>query len=190
MNPALTEHGYVAAPGILEPALASVVYKTLLLQHWRGESHRDNHVPTASSICNTALTDALLLEIKPRIEAIAGCALLPTYSYARIYFHGDGFLRHSDRGSCEVSAAINVGRDGGQASLWFAPDNVVHMEPGDGAVYLGYTTDHWRERFEGRSMGQLLLHYVVADGPWAGSAFEGSSQRFPPSITGDVPPRS
>ena len=89
---------------------------------------------------------------------------MPTYSYARVYFHGDGFIRHSDRGSCEVSVSIHVGRDGGEASLWFPPDTRVEMEEGDGAVYLGCETDHWRERFTGSAMGQLLLHYVVAGG--------------------------
>src|SRR5262245_26117370 len=89
MNPELREKGYGRAPGLLDPTLARVLFKTLLLQHWRGECFRDNHMPTASSVSNTALTDALLLEMRPRIEAITGCALVPTYSYARVYFHGD-----------------------------------------------------------------------------------------------------
>jgi hypothetical protein len=58
------------------------------------------------------------------------------------------------------------------------------MEPGDGAVYLGYETDHWRERFTGNTMGQIFLHYVVTDGRFAGHYFDGHPQRFPPSILG------
>src|SRR5262249_23740219 len=81
MNAELREKGYVRAPGLLDPMLARVLYKTLLLQHWRGESFRDNHMPTATSVSNTSLTDALLLELRPRIEAIAGVRLVPTYSY-------------------------------------------------------------------------------------------------------------
>src|SRR5215467_1059511 len=142
MNPELRAKGYIAAKGLLEPGLAAVVYKTLLLSRWRGEGFRDNHVPTAISFSNTALTDALLLELRPRIEAIAGCRLVPTYSYARLYLHGDAMVRHQDRGSCEVSVSIHLARDGGDASLWFKPGAKVEMEPGDGAVYLGYETDH------------------------------------------------
>jgi hypothetical protein len=183
MNPDLRARGYVAAKALLEPSLARVVYKTLLLKQWRGECFRDNHVPTAVSVSNDSLTDALLLELRPRIEAISGCRLVPTYSYARVYFHGDGFLRHSDRGSCEVSVSINVGRDGGEASLWFPPNTKVDMEEGDGVVYLGCDTDHWRERFSGNTMVQLLLHYVVAAGPRAADYFDGRPQRFPPSIS-------
>jgi hypothetical protein len=100
MNPELHEKGYILAKGLLEPSLARVIYKTLLLQQWRGEYFRDNHIPTAASVANTALTDALLLEAQPKIEAISGCRLVPTYSYARVYFHGDTMIRHQYRLSC------------------------------------------------------------------------------------------
>ena len=184
MNPELREKGYLPAKGLLEPTLARVIHKTLLLQQWRRESFRDNHIPTAASVTNTALTDALLIELRPRIEAIAACRLVPTYSYARVYFHGDAMVRHHDRGSCEVSVSIHLARDGGDASLWFQPGAKVEMEPGDGAVYLGYETDHWRERFTGNTMGQIFLHYVMTDGRFAAHYFDGHPQRFPPSILG------
>ena len=183
MNPELRARGYVASKRLLEPELAAVAYKTLLLGRWRGEGFRDNHVPTAVSFTNTALTDALLLALQPKVEAVAECRLIPTYSYARLYLHGDTFIRHRDRQSCEVSASIHLGRDGGDASLWFAPDNRVEMEAGDGAVYLGCETDHWRERFTGRITGQVFLHYVAAGGPNAKLAFDGDPDRFPPSIS-------
>jgi hypothetical protein len=113
MNPELCEKGYLPVKGLLEPTLARLVHKTLLLQQWRRECFRDNHIPTAASVTNTALTDALLLELRPKIEAIAACRLTPTYSYARVYFHGDAMVRHHDRGSCEVSVSIHLARDGG-----------------------------------------------------------------------------
>jgi hypothetical protein len=183
MNPELCQKGYLLVKGLLEPTLAQVVHKTLLLQQWRRECFRDNHIPTAASVSNTALTDALLLELRPRIEMIAACRLVPTYSYARVYFHGDAMVRHQDRGSCEVSVSIHLARDGGDASLWFQPCAKVEMKPGDGAVYLGCETDHWRERFTGNTMGQIFLHYVVTDGPRATNYFDGYPERFPPSIS-------
>jgi alkylated DNA repair dioxygenase AlkB len=168
---------------LLEPRLARVIYKTLLLMQWRGESFRDKNVPTAVSVSSVAPTDAVLLELQPEIERISGCRLVPTYSYARLYFHGDSLIRHHDRASCEVSASIHLGRDGGEAGLCFAPNARVEMEEGDGAVYLGCETEHWREPFTGNMMGQMFLHYVVADGPYAAHAFDGSPERFPPSIS-------
>jgi hypothetical protein len=123
-----------------------------------------------------------LLELQSRIEAISGCRLVPTFSYARLYFRGDGVLRHHDRGACEVSASIHLGKDGGESSLWFAPDHKIEMEEGDGAVYLGCQTDHWRDRFTGNTLGQIFVHYVVTPGPFAQHYFDGRPERFPPSI--------
>ncbi|HNP71023.1 MAG TPA: hypothetical protein PLO33_06020 [Kouleothrix sp.] len=183
MNPELREQGYVFSQALLEPSLARFIYKTLLLKQWRGECFHDNHIPTAASVTNAAETDALLLDLRPKIEAVSGCRLVPTYSYARLYFYGDTLIRHHDRGSCEVSVSLHLGRDGGEGSLWFAPNNKVEMEPGDGAVYLGTKTDHWRERFTGNTMGQIFLHYVIADGEYANCYFDGNPQRFPPSIS-------
>jgi hypothetical protein len=183
MNAELHEKGYVPSKRLLEPSLARFIYKTLLLKQWRGECFRDNHIPTAASVSNTAETDALLLDLRPTIEAISGLHLVPTYSYARLYFYGDTMIRHHDRGACEVSVSIHLGRDGGEGSLWFPPNTKVEMEPGDGAVYLGTKTDHWRERFTGNIMGQIFLHYVVAGGDYANEYFDGDAQRFPPSIS-------
>ena len=60
MNSELRERGYLPAKGLLEPGLARVMYRTLLLMHWRGEAFRDNHIPTAASVSNVAATDAVL----------------------------------------------------------------------------------------------------------------------------------
>jgi hypothetical protein len=81
-----------------------------------------------------------------------------------------------------VSASIHLGKDGGESSLWFAPDNKVEMDEGDGAVYLGCQAEHWRDRFTGNTLGQIFVHYVVAAGPSAEHYFDGRPERFPPSI--------
>jgi hypothetical protein len=186
VHPELRDRGYVACKGLLEPALARMLWTTVLLQQWRGEAFRDNHVPTAASIAGSASTDALLLELRPKIEEIAGCHLVPTYSYARLYFRGDSLIRHRDRDSCEVSVSIHLGRVGGEGSLCFGADDRVEMDEGDGAVYLGRVTDHWREPFAGYTMGQVFLHYVDRDGPHAQNGFDARPERFPPSVVADL----
>lgn len=183
MHPDLIDHGHVLMKGLLAPDLARLLYKTLLLQHWRGESLRDNHMPTSSAVTNLALTDALLLDMLPRIEAVAGATLVPTYSYARLYFHGDTMIRHVDRGACEVSVSINLGSDGGTGGLWFQPGIELLMDEGDGAVYFGCEASHWRERFTGNVLGQIFLHYVRKDGSRADNYFDGNPGRFPPSVS-------
>jgi hypothetical protein len=184
MNAELREKLYLPVKGLVEPNLARFIYQTLLLKQWRGECFRDGHIPTAVSLANDAPTDALLLHLLPRIEEISGCRLVPTYSYARLYFHGDAIIRHRDRTACEISASVHLGRDGGESFLCFAPNTRVDLDCGDGAIYLGCEADHWRESFTGNTMGQIFLHYVVKDGPYAEHYFDGNADRFPPSISG------
>ena len=183
MNAELGARLYVPVKGLIDSSLARFIYKTLLLKQWRGECYRDCQVPTAVSVANDAATDALLLDLHTSIEGISACRLVPAYSYARLYFHGDSLIRHRDRGSCEVSVSIHLGKDGGDSSLWFAPNNRVEMEGGDGAVYLGCEVEHWREPFTGNTMGQIFLHYVAEDGHFARHYFDGNPDRFPPSVS-------
>ena len=75
MNSQLRDMGYVAVRELLEPGVARVLYKALLLSRWRGEGSRDNQVPTAVSFSSVPLIDALLLELQPRISNVAGCRL-------------------------------------------------------------------------------------------------------------------
>ena len=180
MNPRLLERLYIPARRLIEPASAGLLYKALLLMYWRGEIFRDDQFPLAATLCSQFITDALLCEIRPAIESVAGCTLVPTYSYARLYFHGNVLDRHLDRDACEVSASVNLGCDGGDPALWFDPNERVDMSPGDGVVYLGREAQHWRPPFAGSVMGQLFLHYVVADGAYVEEAFDRHSERFPP----------
>lgn len=101
MDPHLSEYGYLPVNTLIEHGVARFMYKTLLLKQWRSVCYRDSQAPTAVSIKDDASTDALRLEL-PKIEAISGCRLVPTISYARLYFHGHGVLRHRDRDACEV----------------------------------------------------------------------------------------
>ena len=182
MNDDLRERGYLLVKGLIEPCLARVFYKALLLKHWRGEAFRDNHIPTAAAVSDDAAIDALLLELMPRIEEICGSSLVPSYSYARVYFRGDAMVRHRDRPACEISTSVHLGRHGGDSCLWFAPNDRVEMDPGDAAVYMGCEAEHWREPFTGNTMGQMFLHYVVAGGRFAQNSFDSRPDRFPPSI--------
>jgi len=67
MNAELSEKLYLPVKRLVEPELARFIYKILLLKQWRGECFRDGHIPTAASVANDAPTDALLLELLPRL---------------------------------------------------------------------------------------------------------------------------
>jgi hypothetical protein len=184
MVPDLAQHRHVIARRLIDECLARVLYGVLLLRNWRGEAKHDRQAPGADSHWGDSTLDATLLALKPEIERISGCALLPTYAYARLYFHGDSLPRHRDRAACQVAATIHLGSSGGAAPpIWFAPGVAVCQRPGDAVVYLGDKIEHWREPFGGGNFGQLFLNYVFADGERRNLIHDGRRGAFPPSFS-------
>jgi len=184
MVPELATQRHVIAGRLIDERLALILYDVLLLRHWRGEAKRDRQAPGADSHWGDATLDATLLVLKPEIERISGCGLLPTYAYARLYFHGDDLPRHRDRAACQIAATIHLGSSGGPAPpIWFAPDVAITQRPGDAVVYLGDRIDHWREPFGGDSFGQLFLNYVFSDGERRDLIHDGRRGAFPPSLS-------
>jgi hypothetical protein len=144
-----------------------------------GRLETDPQIPSSQGVHGDAAFDTLLEMARPAVADLIGHPLIPTYSYARLYRPGSALRRHTDRGACEHSVTINLGRD--QDEPW--PISVrdltgsevdVDLEPGDGLCYLGRELEHWREPFTGRYHAQVFLHYVDADSPDAGPlAFDG-----------------
>jgi hypothetical protein len=183
MITALAAEGHVVVRDFIDRRLADTLYNVLRVRRFRGEFKRDDQVPHAFSFWGDSTLDAFLLAVLPDVERIAGCSLLPTYCYARLYLHGDALARHSDRAACEVAATIHLGSSGGEPPpICFAPDHAVPQQPGDAVVYLGTEVDHWRDTYEGTDFGQIFVNYVRADGPHRDLAFDGRTGMFPPSI--------
>ena len=111
------------------------------------------------------------------VEEIVGKKLLPTYTYARIYFNGADLLPHKDRDECEHSVSLSLG---GTSSalwpLWFKNDDAepeyAAMYEGDAVVYQGNKVNHWRDEFEGETQFQLFMHYVEAEGEHKDQLFD------------------
>jgi hypothetical protein len=183
MVPALIHDGYLVIEGFMDRRLARILYDVLLLRQWRHESKRDGQVPDAYSYWGDSTLDAVLISLQPDLEAAAGCALLPTYSYARLYQNGNSLARHRDREACEIAATIHLGYSGmGPPPIRFAPDVAVTQQPGDAVIYLGDKLEHWRDAFAGVNFGQLFLNYVRADGARRGYVYDGRLDAFPPSL--------
>jgi len=134
----------------------------------------DSQVPSTPCAFGDQIIDTLLLSLLPRIEKHSGLELFPTYSYFRVYKHGDILPRHKDRPACEVSVTLCLGGD----LLWpfwlEGPNGVVSidMAPGDGLLYRGIECTHWRDSFEGTRLAQVFLHYVDKNGPHADWKFD------------------
>ena len=128
----------------------------------------DSQVPNTYSNYADIVMETLLVEVKPVMEKHTKLKLSETYSYARIYKHGDILARHKDRHACEISTTLNLGGDPwpiyldptgktGQAGV------KITLNPGDMLIYSGCELEHWRDEFKGDNCGQVFLHYNKAN---------------------------
>ena len=158
----------------------NITYDTGTLGTWT-----DQQIPNTYSHYADPVMETLLVKVLPVMQQETGLNLCPTYSYARLYKHGDELKRHKDRPSCEISTTINVGGnpwpifiDGTGADNVIDEQKNIHkpnapegtkvlLEVGDMLVYSGCELEHWREPFEGNTCGQVFLHYNHVNGPFA-----------------------
>lgn len=169
--------GYLVIPKLIEPALADFFWSYvhtkfagLLL------SGGDRQVPNTPSGYGDPAFDGLLEHLRPRVEERSGLALYPTYSYFRLYKHGDVLKRHRDRPACEISISLNIGET--PAEPWplyvegSAGPFAALLAPGDALLYRGIDLFHWREVYEGKRLVQVFLHYVDRNGPNANRKYD------------------
>jgi hypothetical protein len=130
--------------------------------------------------------------LTPAIADIAGCELIPTYAYFRVYQQGDLCLVHSDREACEHSLSLTVElSDGRPWALCVGKKHLdepeptpgfnfgdeeyseLPMEAGDAVVYRGVNYHHGRiEPNPNRWSAHLFMHWVDSAGPFADHAFD------------------
>lgn len=130
----------------------------------------DGQVPKAYCVYGDIAMETLLLKIQPVVEKETGLKLLPTYSYTRIYGHGNELVRHTDRLSCEISTTIHLG--GEPWPIYIDPTGAnnspkgvsIDLKPGDMLIYRGDLLEHWRNHFDGENHAQVFLHYNNAKG--------------------------
>ena len=136
----------------------------------------DEQVPGTPSVYGGVVLDGLMEELRPTVEHCTGLRLYPTYSYGRLYRHGDTLPRHHDRSACEISVSINLSHEPDEPwplHLQFGQHDVcVKLRPGDALLYRGIELAHWREPYTGERQAQLFLHYVDQDGPFAEEKFD------------------
>ena len=141
----------------------------------------DTQVPETFSCYSDLVMETLLQKLKYRVELETELKLNETYSYTRLYKKGDVLPRHKDRYSCEVSTTLHLGGDNWPIFLEPDPSKGVFIEEneyipskskgkkiqlgvGDMLIYQGCELEHWREKFEGESCGQVFFHYNDANG--------------------------
>ena len=158
-------------------------YEVLLGEY----DHSNGQIPNTYCSYADIVMETLMLKCQPIMEKTTGLKLQPAYTYARIYKKGDILKRHKDRFSCEISTTMHLGGD--EWSIYLDPTNTetllenvpykiignkgvrIDLKPGDMLVYRGRDLEHWRNKFKGKSCGQVFLHYNNEKTP-------GSSQNF------------
>jgi hypothetical protein len=170
-------HRYVVWPGLLDARTTNQLYRYVMLRARAGTMRLDDsQVPLTPSASGDFVTDGVLADVAPRLDAATGIAVVPTYSFFRVYKRGDVLARHVDRPSCEISLTVCLGFVA--PAPWpiavEGPAGVsrVALQPGDALLYHGCECPHWRDAFDGDSNAQLFLHYVDRHGPHASWALD------------------
>ena len=192
---------YQVIRGAISKEIADIAYRYLQVSaeadNWmldNGITHagnklvgnfNDQQVPNSYAKYGDRLMETLLVKTIDVMQKKTGLKLVPTYSYTRLYKHGNILKRHKDRPSCEISTTLCLGGDhwpiyldptGGDYVIDEyknihkpgAPKGVeVNLKPGDMLIYSGCELEHWREPFQGNMCGQVFLHYNHADGQFA-----------------------
>ena len=204
------EKGYQIIKNAISPELAEFCHKYFLLKAkvfkkmleektvspyitFMG-TFNDPQVPNSYAHYADIVMETLLIDMQKKMQEETNLNLVPTYSYARIYYKGNALARHKDRPSCEISTTMNLGGD--MWPIYVDPtgeDNVtyvtesntkvkeqahsgikVDLNPGDMLIYKGYDLEHWREIFDGDVCTQVFLHYNDMDSDWSGkNQFDG-----------------
>ena len=140
----------------------------------------DSQVEKADSFYfNASLHDDMVAMFHQRaqveVEKIVGKKLIPSYVYARIYKKGSELEKHKDRAETEYSLTVNLNASSKKAwPIYFKEDGkqevACDLNPGDAVIYKGMELEHWRNPLGKRWHAQMFLHYVDANGPYAGKA--------------------
>ena len=196
---AYAENGYVLLPQLYPRELVSAFHARLQADLQLTSSTtfvKHSFLLSKSSIEVYSLEyppmATFLWGLTPRIAEIAGCDLMPSYAYFRVYQQGDICKVHSDRKACEHSLslmleladdipwALSIERkhvddpapslDGDFGSEPFAS---LPMSAGDAVMYRGVNHRHGRiEPNPNRWSAHLFMHWVDSNGPYADRAFD------------------
>jgi len=105
---------YVVLPSLLkQPSLTKLYHYACKVSELLAVlSPGDDQVVGTPRAYGDFMMDGLLGDLLPEIERASGLALFPTYSYFRVYKHGDTLAKHTDRPACEISVTLCLGFEG------------------------------------------------------------------------------
>ena len=173
------QNRYVYFEGLVSPEITSFMYNYLILKACTNRDFSEENEQDKNFIrqCYVDLSmETLSTFLIEKISKVTQKKLCPTYTFSRVYTHGEILKPHTDRPSCEYSITVNFGGD--PWPIYFGEMNTkdemnnghslsseILLKPGDGIIYMGEELVHWRNKFEGDHCAQAFLHYIDMDGP-------------------------
>ncbi len=164
------QNKYLVVREVLPKDLTHTISKYLWIKQKFGSLSSDKSVK-ADFISREPLLDLILDYLSVIFSKYTGLQLLPTYSYARIYYRGADLERHVDRPSCEISGTMPL--DYSDEAKWpilvatITDDPLgkqINLAKGDLLLYRGEEVFHWRESLEKEWQTQIFFHFVEKNG--------------------------
>jgi hypothetical protein len=192
MNQQLIDNNYLHIPNFISKEEANSLADQLIdfSKTIGNDMQFDLQAPNSLAKYNYLPFVKLLVKKIPDVSKALQEDVLPTYTYTRIYSHGEVLKRHRDRPACEISITLNLKKDN-EWPIWFQKPNgeeiSLELNQGDAVVYLGEISDHWRNAYQGQEHVQLFLHYVRANGSKYWAVFDQLKQQPPTLEKGKIP---
>jgi len=192
MNQQLIDNNYLHIPNFISKEEANSLADQIIdfSKTIGNDMQFDLQAPNSLAKYNYLPFVKLLVKKIPDVSKALQEDVLPTYTYTRIYSHGEVLERHRDRPACEISITLNLKKDN-EWPIWFQKPNgeeiSLELNQGDAVMYLGEIADHWRNEYQGQEHVQLFLHYVRAEGSKYWAVFDQLKQQPPTLEKGRIP---
>ncbi len=163
---------------LVTPEVAAFLSDHAALLLDAGRLEPDLQVPGSWIVYGDSANDTVLAMVTGRVSDAIDIDLEPTYSFLRLYRHGQELVPHRDRPECEHSATLHLASSGGTGwPLWLRSGDRDPLSfvtsPGDAVIYRGDRLLHWRDPLRDQWHAQLFLHWVDRAGPNASRRFDG-----------------
>jgi hypothetical protein len=192
MNQQLIDNNYLHIPNFITKEEANNLASELI-QYSKLPGNtmtNDPQAPNSLAKYNYLPFVKFLVKKIPDVSKSLQEDVLPTYTYTRIYSHGEILSRHRDRPACEISITLNLKKDT-DWPIWFQKPSgeeiSLELNEGDAVMYFGEVSDHWRNAYQGQEHIQLFLHYVRASGSKYWAVFDQLKQQPPTLEKGTIP---
>lgn len=188
LKSSFTKKGFAVIRNGISPEMANVFANYAILQarspdYYTIDGDRNKAFDVTRSRYADALGETFLLRLQPRLEAVVGEPLLPTYSYVRVYTRHSTLDGHVDREESEIAASMALACKADEPWLLhlqaYDKAHALDLAPGDLVIYEGMKIPHWREEFKGEFCIQVIFSYVRANGEFAGLRYDGREEIGP-----------